>query len=181
MNLLAVVVLGCGGLDEVYYQSYSLNELYIEKGETMTYVPLENDIPLKPGLFHVPESSSEKPYLIGSKCSVCGYVCFPKKEVCVKCLRDDTMEETKLGPYGNLETFCIMQVGPPDFPPPYAIGYVKTKEGAKVFTQITGCEPKDDALEMGDEMEMVIEKLKKDNKGNNLIGWKFKPVKERKP
>ena len=135
------------------------------------------DLPIKKGLFHVPESPGDKPYLIGSRCRVCGYTSFPKKEVCVSCRRDDTMEKTRLGPYGNLLTFTLMQVGPPDFPPPYMVGYVKLKEGAVVFTQITGCELKDDALERQEEMELVIEKIKDDGQGNNLIGWKFKPIK----
>ncbi len=138
-----------------------------------------SDIPLKEGLFHVPGSSGEKPYLIGSRCRVCGYICFPAKSVCVRCRRDDTMEEIKLGPYGNLETFTVMRVGTPDFAAPYIMGYVRTKEGAPVFSLITGCEIKDDALEIGTEMELVIEKIRTDSRGNNLLGWKFRPVAEK--
>jgi len=137
------------------------------------------DMPVKEGLFHIPESLGDKPYLIGSRCRACGYTCFPRKEVCVRCRQNDTVEEIKLGPYGTLETFAVMQVGPPDFPPPYIMGYVRMKEGALVFTLITDCEPQDDALEIGEEMELVIEKIREDEEGNNLIGWKFKPI-ERK-
>jgi len=133
------------------------------------------DLPIKEGLFHIPQSSNDKPYLIGSRCRVCGYTVFPKQDVCVRCRQDGTMEQLKLGPYGILETFATMRVGPPDFPPPYIIGYVKMKEGARLFTLITGCETKDDALEIGEEMELLIEKIKEDTEGNHLIGWKFKP------
>jgi uncharacterized OB-fold protein len=90
------------------------------------------------------------------------------------------MEEMKLGPYGTLETFAVMQVGPPDFPPPYIMGYVRTKEGARIYTLITGCEARDDALDIGEEMELVIEKIREDGEGNNLIGWKFKPINVKK-
>lgn len=137
------------------------------------------DLPLKEGLFHIPESPDEKPYLIGSRCSVCGYTCFPRKIVCVKCRQNGTMKEIKLGPHGTLETFAVMQVGPPDYPPPYIMGYVRTKEGALVFTLITGCEPQDDALDIGEEMELVIENIRKDEEGNSLVGWKFKPVRRK--
>lgn len=133
------------------------------------------DLPIKEGLFHIPESHNEKPYLLGSKCRVCGYICFPRKEVCLNCRRDGIMEETKLGTYGTLETFAVMQVGPPQFTPPYVIGYVRAQEGALVFTLITGCEAKDGVLEIGEEMELVIEKIKEDEKGNKLLGWKYKP------
>jgi len=86
------------------------------------------------------------------------------------------MNEIKLGPYATLETYAVLQVGLPDFPAPYIVGNVRTREGALVFTPITGCEITDDALEMGEEMELVIEKIKEDEQGNNIIGWKFRPT-----
>lgn len=137
------------------------------------------DLPIKEGLFHIPESPDDKPYLIGSRCRVCGYASFPKKEVCVKCRRNDTVEETRFGPYATLENFAVMQVGSPDFPTPYVIGYVRMKEGVSIFTPITGCEARDDALELGEEMELTIEKIREDRQGNNLIGWKFKPTRRK--
>ncbi len=66
-----------------------------------------------------------------------------------------------MGPKANLETYTTMQVGPPEFPPPYVIGYVKMKEGPKVFTLLADCKP-DEELEPGEEMEMVIEKIRED-------------------
>lgn len=138
------------------------------------------DLPLKEGTFVQPGKSGEKPYLIGSRCRVCGYTCFPKKEVCVVCRDDTTMDEIALGQYGTLETYAVMQVGPPGFQVPYAIGYIKTREGAVVFSPLTGCEAKDDALDLGEEMELVIEKVKEDGKGNHLIGWKYRPAGKRK-
>jgi uncharacterized OB-fold protein len=89
------------------------------------------------------------------------------------------MENIPLGSHGRLETFAVMQVGPPGFKVPYVIGYVKTREGALVFAPITGCEAKDEALKVGEEMELVIEKVKEDGKGNHLIGWKYKPAGKR--
>ncbi len=91
------------------------------------------------------------------------------------------MGEIKLGPYGTLETFAVMQVGPPDFPAPYIMGYVRMKEGTQIFTLVAGCEPRDDALKLGEEMELVIEKIKEDEQGNNLIGWKFRPTRRKMP
>jgi len=134
------------------------------------------DVPLRKGLFHMPKSRGDKPYLLGSRCHICGYTCFPRKEVCIVCRRDDTMEEIKLGQRGTLEAFAVMRVGPPTFPPPYMVGYVRTMEGALVFTPITGCETEEKALEIGEEMELVIDEIRKDAQGNRVIGWKYKPV-----
>jgi uncharacterized OB-fold protein len=137
------------------------------------------DLPIKKDLFHIPSKSNEKPYLLGSRCRVCGYTCFPRKEVCVSCLRDDTMDHIELGQKGTLEAFAVMRVGTPEFPAPYIIGYVRTAEGALVFCSITKCEPREDALEIGQEMELVIEKVKEDAQGNSLVGWKYRPVEKR--
>jgi len=137
------------------------------------------DLPLKEGLFHSPESPDDKPYLIGGRCRACGYTSFPKKEVCVKCRQNDTVEEIRLGPYATLENFAVMRVGSPDFTTPYIIGYVRMKEGALIFTPIAGCEAQDDALEPGEEMELIIDKVREDGQGNNLIGWKFKPTRRK--
>jgi uncharacterized OB-fold protein len=137
------------------------------------------DLPLKAGVFVQPKSENEKPYLLGSRCRTCGYTSFPIKEICIVCRKEGTMEYIPLGSYGRLETFAVMQVGPPGFKVPYIIGYVKTREGALVFAPITGCEAKDEALKIGEEMELVIEKVKEDGKGNNLIGWKYKPTGKR--
>ena len=134
---------------------------------------------LKEGLFHKPKTPGEKPYLLGSRCRACGYTCFPEKKICIKCLRDDTMEGIKLGQHATLETYAVMRVDTPDFPAPYIIGYVRTEEGALVFTPITGCEPTDDALQIGEEMELVIEEIKEDGQGNTLIGWKYRPVRRK--
>lgn len=49
-------------------------------------------------------------------------------------------------------------------------------EGTRIFTMITGTEIRDDALKRGQEMELVIDKLREDAQGNEIIGWKFRPV-----
>lgn len=135
-----------------------------------------SDIPVVHDSFEIKGSPDNKAYLIGARCTICGYVSFPKKVVCVRCRRDDTMERVRLGPYGTLDTFTVMQVAPPGFIAPYMIGYVRLREGPIVFSLLTGCETKDDALKIGEEMELVIEKINEDGKGNNIIGWKFKPI-----
>ena len=38
--------------------------------------------PVQAGLFHMPTSTDEKPYLIGSKCRECGLISWPKRPVC---------------------------------------------------------------------------------------------------
>jgi uncharacterized OB-fold protein len=124
-------------------------------------------------------SEGKKPYLLGSECKICGYVSFPEKSVCVKCRREDTMKKFEIGKYGNLENFAVMRVGTSDYPAPYVIGYIRSKEGAIIFSQIINCEPKDDSLKIGQEMELVIEKLGDDEEGKEMFCYKYKPIREK--
>ena len=65
----------------------------------------KRQVPVIKGLFCLPASSSEKPYLIGSKCQLCGHVSFPKRMVCPICVRGSTMEEVPLSRSGKLKFF----------------------------------------------------------------------------
>lgn len=130
----------------------------------------------KANLFHAPAFEGDTPYLIGTRCTLCGYTSFPPKQICIKCRRDNTMTEVKLGPKGKLETFAVMQVGTTDFPAPYTIGFVRLEQGPSVFSLITGCKPTDDSLVIGQDMILVIDKIRTDKDGFEVVGWKFKPL-----
>ena len=56
------------------------------------------------------------------------------------------------------------------------MGYIQLDEGPVVFSTIAGCEAKDDALELGQPMELVIENIKEDRDGHKVLGWKFRPI-----
>ena len=133
-------------------------------------------IPILPGLMHEGISPEDKSYLIGSRCSHCGRTFFPKRLVCWVCMRDDTMEETPLSTRGKIDTFTVVHVAPIGFKAPYIQGFVDLPEGPRIFTLITGCEPSEGAIEEGAEVELVIDKISEDEKGNDLIGYKFRLV-----
>lgn len=134
-------------------------------------------IPVGEGFFHIPSSPGEKAHLIGSKCSNCGYISFPKVVVCPSCVRDDTMKETPLSGKATLKRFTLAERGPTGFQVPYIMAYVQLAEGPIIYTLVTGVEQKMDALTAGQKMEMVIDKIRTDAQGNDIIGWKFKPAK----
>lgn len=133
-------------------------------------------IPFKEGLFHMADSPGEAPYLIGSRCTECGYVAFPRRETCLSCLKNSVMEEVPLSRRGTLDSYAIVQQGAPGFEAPYIQAWVRLPEGPKVFTLVVGCKPEEGALQMGQEMEMVIGKIREDEDGNEIVAWKFKPI-----
>jgi uncharacterized OB-fold protein len=132
-------------------------------------------IPFKEGLMHLSSSAGDESYLIGSKCKACGAVAFPKRVVCHKCLSQD-MAEIPLSKKGKLASFIVSWAAPSGFTPPLIMGYIDLPEGVRFLSVITGCKPSPQALELGQEMELVIEKLRTDADGNHVMIYKYKPV-----
>jgi uncharacterized OB-fold protein len=138
----------------------------------------KKQIPVKEGLWTTVSSPNEKPQLIGSRCLACGEVFFPKREskICTYCQSRD-LEEIKLSRKGKVYSFTIVMQRPPEYyrgPVPYAEGFVELPEGVRVETLFTGCDFND--LEVGMDVEMVIEGLHEDEDGNEVVAYKFRPV-----
>lgn len=129
------------------------------------------------GLFYQPSSAEEKPYLIGSKCTLCGIVTFPKIPICPRCTKKDTMEEIHLNGKGKINTFCIVHAALPGFKAPSIQAYIDLPEGPRIWSLITGCEPFEEALKIGMDVELVIGKVGEDSEGNQIISYQFRPVK----
>ena len=60
-------------------------------------------------------------------------------------------------------------------PVPYAFGYVELPDGVRVETLFSDGDP--EALKIGMDVELVIEKLHGDDEGNEIMAYKFRPVK----
>jgi len=133
-------------------------------------------IPIEEGLFYVPSTEDDKPYLIGAKCKDCGLATFPKTPVCPRCMKKDTMEEAHLRGKGKLDTFSIVQAALPGFQAPSIQAYINLEEGPRIWSLVTGCEPSEEALKIGMDMELVIAKVREDPEGTELISYQFKPV-----
>lgn len=113
-----------------------------------------------------------KPYLIGSKCKDCGYIAFPKRAVCPACLTKDSMEETELSRSGTIETFSVLYVAAPGFSVPYAVARINLLDGPTIFSMLN-LPLLGRSFEVGDEVELVVGKIRDDEKGEEIIGYKF--------
>jgi uncharacterized OB-fold protein len=130
-------------------------------------------IPICDGLFAISSSTSGKSHLIGSRCRNCQEVMFPQRAICLSCFGKD-LEQVDLSSRGKLFTYTINHQGPREFPTPYASGYIDLPEGIRIYSLLTDWETR--GLEIGAEMELVIEKIKEDKEGNIVLGYKFRPV-----
>ena len=135
-------------------------------------------VPVAEGLF---AEMDDGPRLLGSKCASCGTPYFPRSAVCHNpdC-GESKMEEASFGPRGTLWS-CAIQNYPPPAPAryeepytPYALGMVDMPEGLRVLGRISTDDP--ESVQVGAEVELVLERLYLDENGNEVITWKFRPT-----
>ena len=133
-----------------------------------------------PGWFTLDEA---EPHLLGSRCTACGSVFFPREGAFCRnprCTGSD-FEEVRLSRRGRLWSYTDNRYAPPPPYPardpfqPYAIAAVELeREKLVVLGQVAdgiGC----DDLEVGMEMELVLEPLHADGEHEYLI-WKWRPL-----
>jgi len=131
-------------------------------------------IPVRENLFSFPSLPGNKPHLIGSRCKNCGEYFFPFRGFCPRCFKEGGMESVPLSSRGILYTFGVVERAPLGFTAPYAVGYVDLPEGIRIYSLLTGIELK--GLRIGMEMELVVDVIREDQAGNEIIGYKFRPV-----
>ncbi len=135
----------------------------------------KKQVPVKEGLFTIPQSPSEKPSLLGSKCSACGESFFPRRIRCAKC-GSESMEQISLSRKGTLYNYTVVHSATPGYsgPVPYGIGRIELPEGIAVSAPLTGCDVT--KLKLGTQFELVLEKLYDDESGNEVLSYKFKAI-----
>lgn len=135
-------------------------------------------VPIHEGLFTWP---ADEPQLIASRCTACGEVAFPRQGSCPNCTGDET-ETINLSGRGKLWTWTIQRF-PPPAPPyigdadrfvPFGVGYIELSEGVRIEARLTENDPA--KLEIGMDMQLVIEKYDEDADGNERMSFAFQPV-----
>jgi hypothetical protein len=115
-------------------------------------------------------------HFIGSRCKDCGGYMLPRKRICYRCGGD--MEVAPLpSTGGKLYSYTVNSLPVPGavMVPPYAIGQLLLPEGVVLDTVLTDCDFND--LKIGMDLEMVVEKIKEDEEGNDVMAFKHRPVK----
>jgi uncharacterized protein len=133
-------------------------------------------VPIEEGYFTVPSDPDERPRLLGSRCTACGEVFFPRRLVCARCLHEGC-DDVELGPTGRLWTWTYVRV--PLFAKKdgsvsaYGVGQVDLPEGPRVQAILLGG-PDDFAIGM--EVELDVEVLRTDGDGNDVVIHRFRPT-----
>ena len=130
-------------------------------------------VPLREGIFRIPESPGEKPALIASHCPRCGEHFFPKRAICLACGKVGLEEAYLTGP-GRIWTFTIARETPPGslIQAPYVVAQVKLPEKVIVGSVLSDCDV--DSVRVDMPVELVLEKVKEDQDGNDVVAFKFR-------
>jgi uncharacterized OB-fold protein len=132
-------------------------------------------VPLRPGIFRIPDKPGEKPYLMASKCRECGKYFFPQRVICLNC-GAEALEETPLSGRGRIYTYTVARQQLPGalVQVPYAIAIVSMEEGCQVYSPVT----EDwESLEIDMDVEVYFEKVGEDEEGNDQLAYKFRTIK----
>jgi uncharacterized protein len=126
---------------------------------------------VREGLF----TDTDPPVLLGSKCSVCGRVLFPRADTCTYCASDEPQPVELSGP-GVLWAWTAVTAPPPGYlgEVPYGIGVVELPEGLRVIGRLTEADPS--ALEAGQQMELRTVVLARTSDDEDVVTYAFAPV-----
>ena len=130
-------------------------------------------------------TTGSEPALIGSRCTSCGCVFFPRTEGFCRnpACEGEAFDDVELSRRGRIWSYTDAQYQPP--PPyipvsdpfePFALAAVELPEGMVVLGQVAAGYGVGD-LHVGQEAELVVEALYTDDDGERTI-WRWKPVVE---
>jgi uncharacterized OB-fold protein len=88
------------------------------------------------------------------------------------------MVEKPLSRRAKVYSFSYCTVAPAGVKAPYIVGIIEFPEGPKILGIIAVKEPSPTALEIGDDVELIIGKIGVDEQGRDIINYFFKPVKD---
>jgi uncharacterized OB-fold protein len=134
--------------------------------------------PLAPEISTWPD---ENPQLVGSKCGACSAVTFPMQDRCPNCSAPD-MAQVLLPREGTLIAWTT-QGFPPGAPyagptgkefVPFGVGLVQLDDVVRVEGRLTENDP--EKLQFGMNVELTMIPFTKDDEGNDLVTFAFRPV-----
>ena len=123
------------------------------------------------GWRHIPQRYN----LIGTKCTRCGEIYFPKRVMCPECRRKGQLENIKFSGKGKIHTYSTIHTPTEEFKAlsPYTVAIIELEEGAKITSQIVDCHKNE--VKIGDDVELVFRKIKEEgDEGVISYGYKFK-------
>jgi len=134
-------------------------------------------LPVADGLFRW---STDGIDLVGSRCTSCETLYFPKSLSCRNPACDAKhVEDTLFGRAGRLHSYTIQHYQPPplfrmESFAPYAIGLVEVEEGLRIMGIVTGCPLDELTIDMPVELDVMP--LYYNEAGHDVVTYAYRPA-----
>lgn len=137
------------------------------------------EVPFKDGALTSPLVPFKDVRLLGVKCRSCGVLILGKRDYCINCASKD-LEQHVFANRGKVYMHTIIRHAPPPPYPqesfkPFPAAWVELEDNLLIISELTDCVL--DEVKTGMPVELVVSPCWKDDKGNDVIMYKFKPVK----
>ncbi len=124
--------------------------------------------------------STHRYRLVGTKCTKCGSVYFPPRDICPKCRRESIgkMEDMELSGKGEIYSYTVVHEGlePFKFQLPYVVAIIKTDEGPFITGQVVDADPSE--VKIGARVRATLRRIREEGKSGIIqYGYKFVLIK----
>src|ERR1051325_6858901 len=133
-------------------------------------------VPVKPGFFTVPDSRSEAPKFLGTRCADCNEHFYPRRKICAKCLSERT-SDVELSSRGTLYSFTFVHF--PLFGSTnaehmggYGVGQIDLPEGPRLQAPLAGTQAD---FEIGQSVQAELDTLREED-DREIVIVRFRPV-----
>ncbi|MDK1025412.1 MAG: OB-fold domain-containing protein [Gammaproteobacteria bacterium] len=136
-----------------------------------------NLVPLRSGMYEMPDSIDGTPRLYGQRCTSCGEIfTTTHREYCAYCGKQ-TMESRRLGTIGIVQTFTIVhqELKGSLMETPYVIARVQlTDDRVQIQTVLCDVEPND--VTIGMQVEICLKQVDEDEDKQIVVSFFFRPA-----
>lgn len=134
-------------------------------------------VPLREGMFEMPDTIEGTPKLFGQRCTACKEVFNTTERVyCANC-SEEALERITLGARGTVFSYTIVRQQLPGalVQAPYVMARVRLPEGVTVQTIITDVELEE--VTIGMAVEICLKQLTEDDEQRAVVNFFFRPAK----
>lgn len=127
---------------------------------------------MKDGVIEFPENGM--PYIVGVSCKKCGKLHFPVTTLCTECF-SEKLEHTALSQEGTIYTFTTVYIGVKGFKTPYMLAWIDLDD-SRLAAMLDWDHERKNEIKSGMKVRLVVDVLRQDADGNDIVGYKFKPI-----
>ncbi len=142
----------------------------------MTAASVKKLVPLRPGMFEMPDRLDGTPRLYGQRCRDCGEIfAEARRAYCANC-SSEALERITLGTTGEVHSYTTVhqQLKGALVQAPYTIARVRLPEGVSVQTILADVDPA--KVRTGMPVEICLRALTEDAEGNTVVNFFFRPA-----